>query len=145
MKEIWKPVFSRPGIMASNLGRIKLPDRIGQMPNGGTRKYNPKPTYGITTKANKTARHLYKGIYTWHYGNMKIHRLVCEAFHGLPPNKKSVVIHKDDNALNNRADNLRWGTQKENLNMPGFIAYCRTRTGKNNPFIKGRKCTSIQK
>lgn len=79
------------------------------------------------------------GLYSKRFGNMKVHRLVCEAFHGPAPSKRSVVIHLDEDATNNRPENLRWGTQKENLNMPGFIAYCKSRTGENSPFIKGRK------
>jgi hypothetical protein len=47
-------------------------------------------------------------------------------------------MHLDENAANNRATNVRWGTQKENLNAEGFIAYCRNRVGENSPTIKGR-------
>jgi hypothetical protein len=47
-------------------------------------------------------------------------------------------MHLDENSKNNRPENLAWGTQKENLNAPGFIEYCKGRTGKNNPYIKGK-------
>lgn len=126
-------------MMASSLGRVKLPDGEYKMPNGGVCQYRPKPVFGVRTKASKTARHVYMGLYSKRFGNMKVHRLVCEAFHGPAPSKRSVVIHLDEDATNNRPENLRWGTQKENLNMPGFIAYCKSRTGENSPFIKGRK------
>jgi hypothetical protein len=137
--EIWKPVPSKPEIMASSFGRILLPSREVAMPNGGIRVYHPKPRFGSKTKASKTARHVFFGIYNKFYGNMKVHRLVCEAFHGPPPFERAVVLHLNENALDNRPENLRWGTQKENLNMPGFIAYCKGRTGENSPCIKGRK------
>ncbi|QDP54003.1 MAG: putative uncharacterized HNH endonuclease [Prokaryotic dsDNA virus sp.] len=52
----------------------------------------------------------------------KVHQLVCEAFHGPKPFETAVVIHKDEDALNNRPENLKWGTQKENLNAPKFKA-----------------------
>jgi hypothetical protein len=65
--------------------------------------------------------------------------LVCEAFHGPPPEGKPVVIHKDEDAHNNTPENLKWGTQKENLNAPGFIEHCKSRTGENNPYVKGRR------
>lgn len=136
--EIWKPVLSKPGIMASSYGRIVLPESEITMPNGGIRKYKPKPTYGCATKASKTARHEYMGISTKRFGNLKIHRLVCEAFHGPAASPKMVVIHLDENAKNNKPENLKWGTQKENLNMPKFIAYCKTRVGENSPVIKSR-------
>lgn len=137
-QEIWKPVPSIEGMMASSLGRVILPVREFEMPNGGKRKTNPKPTYGNKCKASKTARHQYMGIYNRYLGNMKVHRLVCEAFHGKPPFDKAVVIHLDEDGTNNRADNLKWGTQKENLNMPKYIEYCKSRTGENSPRVKGR-------
>ena len=143
-EEIWLPVPSKPGLLASSLGRVKLPDGSARTHNGGLRYYWPKPTYGCVTKANKSARHKYMGLYNKRYGNMKIHRLICEAFHGQSPTTKSVVIHLDENAMNNRPENLRWGSQKENLNMPKFIEYCKGRTGENSPKIKGRtKLTNI--
>lgn len=77
-------------------------------------------------------------VYSRKFGNLKVHRLVCEAFHGAAPEDGMVVIHLDEDATNNRPENLKWGTQKENLNMPGFIAYCKSRTGENSPTIKGR-------
>lgn len=69
----------------------------------------------------------------------KVARLVCEAFHGPPPFELAVVMHRDDDPANNRPDNLKWATQKENLNAPQFLAYCHSRTGESNPNIKGRR------
>lgn len=136
MEEVWKPVTSKQGVLASSYGRVQLPSSTRPMPYGGTREYSPKPTYGFNTKASKSALHEYKGLYSRVFGNLKVHRLVCEAFHGLAPFYRAVVIHLDENALNNRPENLRWGTQKENLNMPKFLAYCRARTGENSPRTK---------
>ena len=72
------------------------------------------------------------------YGTIKIHRAVCEAFHGAPPSESSVVIHVNEDAHDNRPENLRWGTQRENLNMPKFVAYCKSRIGASSPAVKGR-------
>lgn len=137
-QEIWKPIPSQSGMMASSLGRILLPERIAQMPYGGWRTYTPAPTFGCKRRASKTARHEYYGIFHKERGNLKIHRLICEAFHGPAPFPKAIVIHLDEDALNNRPENLKWGTQRENLNMPKFIAYCKGRTGENSPTTKGR-------
>lgn len=137
--EIWLAVPSRPEIKVSSWGRVRLPDRQAAMPRGNIRSYSPKPTYGFKTRSTKTARHCYMGIYNRFFGNMKVHRLVCEAFHGPPPFDGAVVIHLDEDATNNRIENLRWGTQKENMNMPSYIAYCKSRTGENSPLAKSRK------
>lgn len=62
----------------------------------------------------------------------KVHQLVCEAFHGPKPFPEAVVIHLDENAHNNRPGNLKWGTQKENLNMPKFKAWLRSEARNDN-------------
>ena len=141
--EVWKPVPSEPGMLASSWGRVLLPPRHAPMRNGGFRLYTPGPTYGSETRASKNATHVYRGIMVKSVGDgkprpRKVHQLICEAFHGIKPFASAVVIHLDECSLNNRPENLRWGTQKENLNMPGFLKYCRGRVGENNPISKSR-------
>lgn len=46
---------------------------------------------------------------------VKLHRLVCLAFHGLPPEGKPWALHKDDDKSNNHESNLRWGNQIDNV------------------------------
>lgn len=135
--EVWREITSLPGVKASSLGRLLAPEANAKMPHGGIRSYKTKPVCGTKRKARKNAAHQYYG---WLYRgkNYKVHRLICEAFHGEPPNEKSIVIHLDENGLNNRAENLKWGTQKENMNMPKFINYCKNRTGENSPTVKNR-------
>lgn len=43
-----------------------------------------------------------------------IHKLICMAFHGMPPKKNMQVRHLDGNPKNNLPENLTWGTQEEN-------------------------------
>lgn len=44
----------------------------------------------------------------------RIHRLVCEAFHGPAPGGKPFVCHRDGTRTNNHADNLYWGSAADN-------------------------------
>lgn len=43
-----------------------------------------------------------------------VHRLVAES-HIPNPNGLPIVMHMDDNKENNHKDNLKWGTQAENI------------------------------
>lgn len=105
------------------------------MPHGGKRMYGGKEWRGAWAKDTRRYIIVYKGV------TYKVARLVCEAFHGPQPSPypHSVVIHINENSRDNRAVNLKWGSQKENLNGKKFLKYCRGRTGENNPYIKGRK------
>ncbi len=132
--ERWLSIPSLLAYEASSEGRIRCVPHVGRMPHGGTRTYGGGPPWlGVWEPVCGRFVFGYRGK------TYKVARLICEAFHGPPPFARAVVMHRDENAANNRSDNLSWGTQKENLNAPGFLEYCRSRTGENNPYIKGRK------
>jgi HNH endonuclease len=143
--EIWKPVPSEPGVLASSWGRVLLPPRYAPMWHGGYRAYFPEPQYGQVAKAQKTAKHEYMQIMVRRDGGnvrqtpRKVHQLICEAFHGPKPFTEAVVIHLDENALNNWPENLKWGTQKENLNMPKVKAYHASRRGDMSAVSVGKR------
>ena len=130
--EQWRGVPSMPFLEASSLGRVRIKPYTAPLPNGGTRTYVGKPTYGCW--APKERRFIY--LYKRH--TFKVHVAVCEAFHGPRPFPEAVVMHDDESGANNREENLKWGTQKQNLNYPGFLQHCKTRVGKKNPRVKGR-------
>lgn len=112
----WRPV---PGTRfeASDEGHIRAVRYVASMPHGGTRAYGgvggpgawDGKRYILTCRRDKKT--------------YKVARLVCAAFHGPAPFERAVVMHIDENSRNNRPENLKWGTQKENLNAPGFLAY----------------------
>lgn len=131
--ETWRVIPSLANVngQASSYGRIRVGPYYRPMPNGGERSYVTSPTFG-----QLRGDRFYVMIQR---KNFKISRLVCEAFHGPPRVGANYCLHKDENARNNKPSNLKWGTQKENLNAPGFLSYCRSRTGDQSPFVKGRK------
>ncbi len=45
----------------------------------------------------------------------RVHRIVCETFHGKPPAGKDQVDHIDEYKNNNTATNLRWVSSSENI------------------------------
>ena len=68
-------------------------------------KTNNKPTYCVVRLSNGRGE---RALFL-------VHRLVAGAF--IPnPEKLPFVNHKDEDSLNNRADNLEWCTQKYNCN-----------------------------
>lgn len=101
--EIWNNITGFEGYQVSNLGRVKHRDRI----------LKPRKSKGYLTVAiwsNKVRK------------NKLIHRLVAEAF--IPnPDNKSEIDHIDADKTNNRVENLRWCTRKENINNPLNLAH----------------------
>jgi hypothetical protein len=130
--EIWRDVPSVPGILVSSEGRVMSAPHREPMPNGGQRTYGGRPHFGVWNKCDGRFIVCVRGQ------SYKVHRLVAEAFHGPPPFEGAVAMHLDENAANNRASNLRWGTQQENLNAPGFLEYCHSRIGDRSPTVKAR-------
>lgn len=63
-----------------------------------------------------------------------VHRLVAKAFLPPPESHQTVVRHLDGNPSNNRADNLAWGTQADNL--ADAVRHGRTLKGLKNPNAK---------
>lgn len=45
----------------------------------------------------------------------RVHRLVCEAFHGPAPADKPLALHRDGNRMNNVPENLYWGDHRDNV------------------------------
>ena len=127
--EVWRPIPSLPEYIASSHGRLMRVPWLGK----GRKSYGGVPTAGQWAACDRRMVLQYRGK------TYKIARLVCEAFHGPAPAGKPVCMHLDENSRNNRPENLAWGSQKENLNAPGFIAYCKGRTGEDNPWRKGQK------
>ena len=108
-KEIWRDVKGYEGLyQVSSDGRVKSLER--------------KDRFGRTVKERILKpginRYGYLMVFLYAGGKrkmLKVHRLVCKAFHENPENKPE-VNHINENKTDNRACNLEWSTRKENIN-----------------------------
>ena len=114
--EEWRTVEGLPNYQVSNLGNARSYIR------GKPRILKPRLSKG------------YYSFHGWADGkekNIRLHRAVCIAFHGLPPSESHVAAHNDGNPLNNNANNLRWATPTENVH--DRVKHGRPYTGSDNP------------
>lgn len=97
---------------------------------------NGRPQYRLYRTKNKIFNHKH---HQWYQCNtesrwFKVSRLVAMVY--IPnPNNYPIVMHLDDNPLNNNVSNLQWGTQKMNIQdaiNKGRFHQCK-RYGKDNP------------
>lgn len=110
-QEIWKDIKGHEGLyQVSNLGRVKSLGRYMETVRG-RRWIKERIMVPYAGRARYYSITLSKG------GEQKtaqIHRLVATAFVANPDNM-SCVNHKDENPLNNRAENLEWCSQEYNI------------------------------
>ena len=102
--EIWKDINGYDGYQVSNKGRVKstIVRNEGKLLKIGINKLGYCIVGLRVNGKSKT-----------HY----VHRLVAETF--VPnPDKKLCIDHINTDKTDNRVENLRWCTQKENLNNP---------------------------
>ena len=120
--EIWKDVVGYEGLyMVSNLGRIK------SLGNDRTRKdkiLNPIKNRNGYLKVSLCKNGKQKAYY--------IHRLVAQAFVQNDSLFNTDINHKDENPLNNNAENLEWCDRSYNINYGTRNERC-AKSNTNNP------------
>jgi len=95
--EIWKPIPFAPGYFVSNHGRVK--GRRGSI---------------LSPFTNRGGYHIHTFYIAGKYVKKTTHYVVCTVFNGPRPDNRKHCAHADGNKLNNRPENLRWATAKEN-------------------------------
>lgn len=120
--EEWRSVPFEPLLEASSLGRVRSVRYETPMPLRGFKTNRMNPTYGC--KVWPSSNHCRYQV-TFRRKTYKVAALVCSAFNGPRP-VGLVVSHQDEDGNNNAASNLKWDTQKANLNMPLVKAYHRS-------------------
>ena len=112
MTEIWKDINGSPGHQVSNFGRVR----------SFWKRHHHEWVIDYTIDRilyQRTDRLGYKTMML-NNRNYSVHRLVAEAF--IPNDQdKPDVDHIDRNKSNNRVENLRWATRRENCsNKPVY-------------------------
>ena len=115
MTEEWKDIEGYENLyQVSNMGRVKSLDRLVKASRGGFRGVKGQLMSLCKDKDGYLILRLAKN---GKHKNYKVHRLVAQAFIPNPENKPC-IDHINGIVSDNRLENLRWTTHKENNNNP---------------------------
>lgn len=115
MLEVWKDIPGYEGLyQVSNLGRVKGLENEFYIVGFGFKKFEER-----ILKLNKTTDGYHRVTLCKNKEReyCRVHRLVAEAFIDNPENKP-FIDHINTIRTDNRVENLRWVTRRENNNNP---------------------------
>ena len=115
--ELWVDIEDFPNYQVSNKGRVR----------------NKRNGYILKPFAD---RYGYLRLSIGNTDNVYIHKLVCQAFNGNPPNYNYQINHIDSNRQNNCASNLEWVTHQDNIRYSSLAG--RYNIGKHRGSHNGR-------
>ena len=114
LQEVWRDVIGYEGrYQVSNLGRVKRL-RYEYVDTYKSGRHRVKPERIITANIAKMGYYMVDLYSSGRRKRCYVHRLVAQSFVPNPDNL-FYVNHKDENMLNNRADNLEWCTAAYNV------------------------------
>jgi hypothetical protein len=114
MPEEWRLITGWP-YEVSNLGHVRTIDRmVTQKSRTGRIISFFKRGRALKLGTDKNGYLIFKLCEHGIRKSVRVQRLVCEAFHGMPPSTEHEAAHNNGVRTDNRADNLRWATGKEN-------------------------------
>ena len=113
MNEEWRPVIGFEGLYeVSNTGKIRSLDRAITYSRG--QGFFEKRVRGVLLKPGLTSVGYPSVVLGRKHGTALVHRVVAEAFIGPRPEGHE-VRHKDGTRDNNCAENLEYGTRRDNV------------------------------
>ena len=112
-QEIWKDVPGYEGqYQVSDQGRVRSLDRVVICAGAVKGTYPSHKKGRLLCPGPINSGHL--SVVLGRGGTKLVHQLVLRAFIGPPPDKHE-VCHNNGNPADNRLENLRWGTRRENI------------------------------
>lgn len=108
-----------------------------------TQRWNPsQPGKILKQWRNRKCGYCYVTI---QYKLRLAHRLICEAFHGKPPSRLHQTAHGDGKSANNRPDNLRWATRRQNYQDQILHGTSKRGRGQANAVLTETKVREIRR